>query len=96
MLPARAAELKHKTNLLLYFDFMPRSLLTAKNTTSHPTERPEILPGTRLLVPGERPRLLQVGANKICKGRPVGAGDVRVSGPWPPEARSYGTADVAT
>lgn len=40
------------------------------NTASYPTHRPNILPGTRLLVSAERSRLLNVGANKVSKGRP--------------------------
>ena len=54
------------------------------NTTSYPTQRPNILPGTCLLVSGERLQMLNVGANKISKGRPGWKGDARASMPRPP------------
>ena len=54
------------------------------NTTSYPTQRPNILPGTCLLVSGERLQMLNVGANKISKGCPGWKGDARTSMPRPP------------
>ena len=54
------------------------------NTISYPTQRPNMLPGTCLLVSGERFQLLSVGANKISKGCLM-EGDARVSMPPPPK-----------